>query len=77
MKIGDRVVLSVKSLVSLYHWARLSRNLSCTTFKQGAETTGIVVKPGLSRGGLYLRVHVDGEKEPRTFHPSLWEKANE
>jgi hypothetical protein len=37
------------------------------------EVKGTVVLPGKSRGGLYLRVRIDGASKSRTFAQAYWE----
>ena len=58
-KIGDAVKLSAEGrrMTHLFHDPNIG---------------GRVVKPGPSRGGLRVRILVDGETKPRTFAAKFW-----
>lgn len=62
MKPNDRVELSL-----------LGRGPEYRHIFKTPDIKGTVVRPGISRGGLYLRVLVDGEKTPRTFAAHYWQ----
>lgn len=64
MKPNDRVELSVVG--------KEKRHI----FKS-SDIQGTVVRPGISRGGLYLRVLIDGEKIPRTFAATYWQSLKQ
>lgn len=62
MNVGSRVTLSDEGRLALVrHY-----------FKGRSDIFATVVRPGRFRGGLKIRLLVDGEKSPRTFAASFW-----
>jgi len=79
MKVGDRVRLSPEGRASLSSEWGLRRTPPIPqekcAFLLDPESQGVVVRPGLSRGGAYLRVRVDGSKRPVTSATVFWERV--
>jgi hypothetical protein len=64
MNVGSRVTLSDEGRFALVeHY-----------FKGRSDISATVVRPGRFRGGLKIRVLVDGDKSPRTFAAKFWQE---
>jgi len=70
MKPGDRVKLSAegRQSVSTERWPGIKGMLS-------PDVRGTVVRPGRTRGGMRVRVLVDGAKRDKSYAAMYWEPA--
>jgi hypothetical protein len=60
MKVGDTVRLTAVARAKRYLFPN-------------PDVKGKVVRPGISRGGIRVRVHAADNKNPKTYSISYWE----
>lgn len=71
MNVGDRVKLSAEGRRSISNeWG------GGVDFLLPPDVRGTVMRPGRSRGGLRLRVLVDGAKRSGSYAAAYWEKID-